>query len=87
MDSSRERVRADQSMVGLVVHSQGSPRITLSLRDMTWKTTFWVIPSMLVKRVQEYRISPFLLRDPLAFREWMGSSSLTVGSRCFLTKS
>ena len=48
-----ERVREDQSMVGLVVRSQGSPRITLSLRDMTWKTTFWVIPSMLVKRVQE----------------------------------
>jgi len=82
-----ERVRAVQLITGLVVRSQGSPRMTLSLRDMTWKTTFWVIPSMLVKRVQEYRMSPFLLRDPLAFQERIGSLSFEIGRQCFLTKS
>ena len=31
-------------------------------------------------------MSPFLLRDPLAFRERMGSSSLATGSLCFSMK-
>jgi len=35
MDSSIERVLAVQLMTGLVVLSQGSPKMMLSLRDIT----------------------------------------------------
>ena len=57
-----DRVLRFQSMVGLTSLSQGSPKITFSFpREMTWKVTFRVIPSMLRKRVEVKRITPLLL--------------------------
>ena len=56
-------------MVGLTSLSQESPKITFSFpREMTWKVTFWVIPSTLRKRVEVKQITPLLLMELLTFR-------------------
>ena len=76
----------DQSMVGLMVWSQGSPRITFSLpQDMMWKRCFCTTPSMLVKRVQVKWISLFLFEVWSTFCTLIGISSFVVERECFLT--
>ena len=63
-----DRVLQLQSMVGLTSLSQGSSRIMFSFpREMTWKVTFWVIPSTLRKRVEVKQITPLLLMELSAF--------------------
>ena len=48
-----DRVFCAQLMEGLTSFSQGSPRMMFSLpREMTWKVTFCVIPSILRKRME-----------------------------------
>ena len=55
-------------MVGLTSLSQGSPKVMFSFsREIMWKVTFQVIPSMLRKRVDVKWITPLLLMELLAF--------------------
>ena len=76
----------DESMVGLMVWSQGSLRITFSLpQDMMWKRCFCAVPSMLVKRVQVKQISLFLFEVWSMFHTLMGILSFMMGRECFLT--
>ena len=72
-------------MMGLVVWSQGSLRIIVSLpQNMMWKRYFCIIPSMLVKRVQVKQIFPFLFEVWLMFCTLMGILSFVVGRECCL---
>ena len=54
-------------------------------QDITWKRCFWVIPLMLVKRVQVKQISLLLFEVWSTFWTLMGMSSFVVGRECFLT--
>ena len=80
-----ERVFVCQSIFGLTVRNQGSPRIRFSFpQDMTWNVTSWVRPSMLRKRRQVCLISPCLFSERSAFRMRTGVVNLVDGRQCFL---
>ena len=76
-----------QFIYGLILLSQGSPRMRLSFPHfIAWKVSLWMIPPIFIKKEAMWVTCPFLFRVPSMLLTGRGFSSFQRLTLCFFAK-